>query len=114
MKKTDESEAAVERPDHHIPMTLNEAAQRYGLPSKSTIVTEAKRGNIVFTWLGNRRYVTERDMLEMFEKCRAESSRPASNSGNAKAANPSTSSETVTTSGAQALALSAAKMLRQR
>lgn len=99
----------------HSPLLkLSDAAVKYGLPSESTIKTEAKRGNIQPRRIGRCLYVTDDDMQGMIERCRESYCPPAYNSAHARGVNRSTSSVTATTSGAQDMALSAAAMLKKR
>jgi hypothetical protein len=57
--------------DEDHPITLNDAAQRFGF-TVSTLKAEANRGRLTTYKIGKRLWTTPADLREMIQKCRVE------------------------------------------
>jgi hypothetical protein len=69
----------VSLPADDRPLTLKEAAERFGF-TVSTLRAEAGRGRLDIFRIGHRDYTLASDVMEMIRRCREEDHRRASTS----------------------------------
>jgi hypothetical protein len=77
--------------DDDQPISLAKAAKLFfdGALTKSSLRTEARKGNLEIFRIANKDFVTRRGIRRMLEKCRVEKSRP--DCGSAKIPEPGSS-----------------------
>jgi len=95
-------------------LTLQEAAARLGKVTARALRTEARKGRLHLTRVAGKDYVTESDLGEMIERCRAAQRGLGCGSIAAQGGSPHGSSSTPDASTAQAAAKATVQALRER